>query len=80
MAMRWHLKELIGRAESITGERLPYRTISANTGISTNTIAAIASGRAKRADLRTIDMLLKYLGDKIGERLTTDDLLKHVEP
>ena len=80
MSMRWHLKELIGRAESITGEGLPYRTISSDTGISTNTIAAIATGRARRADLRTIDTLLNYLGEKIGEPLSTDDLLKHVEP
>ena len=36
MAMRWHLKELIGRAESVTGEGLPYRTIGADTGINTD--------------------------------------------
>ena len=34
MTMRWHLKELIGRAESVTGTSISYRDIYAATGIS----------------------------------------------
>jgi transcriptional regulator with XRE-family HTH domain len=77
MAMRWHLKELIGRAESVTQTGISYREISAATGISTNTITQIATGKAKRADLDTVDKLLNYFGGKLGEKLTTDELLRH---
>lgn len=75
--MRWHLKELIGRAESVTRESISYRDISGATGISTNTLTNIATGRAQRVDLDTVDTLLVFFKDKIGEELTTDDLLKH---
>jgi DNA-binding Xre family transcriptional regulator len=75
--MRWHLRELIGKAESVTQENITYRDISSATGISTNTITLIATGRAKRADLETIDRLLVFFEHKLGERLATDDLLRH---
>lgn len=74
--MRWHLKELIGRAESKTRESISYRDISSATGISTNTLTNIATGRAARVDLDTVDTLLGFFEGKIGEELTTNDLLK----
>lgn len=77
MAMRWHLKELIGRAESVTGESITYRDIHAATRVSTNTITQIATGKATRADLDTIDRLLVFFEGKIGEKLSTGDLLRH---
>jgi DNA-binding Xre family transcriptional regulator len=76
MTIRWHLKELIGRAESISGSSISYRDISAATGISTNTITQMATGKARRVDLSTVDRLLAFLGEKIGEHLTIDDLVK----
>lgn len=75
--MRWHLKELIGRAESVTRTNITYREISSETGISTNTITQMATGKAKRADLETLDKLLNFFEKRIGEDLTTDDLLHH---
>jgi DNA-binding Xre family transcriptional regulator len=75
--MRWHLKELIGRAESVTRESISYRDISGATGISTNTLTNIATGRAQRVDLGTVDTLLVFFKDKLGEELTTNDLLRH---
>jgi DNA-binding Xre family transcriptional regulator len=75
--MRWHLKELIGRAESVTRTSITYREISSETGISTNTITQMATGKAKRADLETLDRLLMYFKEKLGEKVTTDDLLRH---
>lgn len=75
--MRWHLKELIGRAESVTRESISYRDISSATGISTNTLTNIATGRAQRVDLDTVDTLLVFFKGKIGEELTTNDLLRH---
>lgn len=79
MPMRWHLKELIGKAESVTQESITYRGISAETGVSTNTITQMATGKAKRADLETIDKLLRYFEEKLGEKLPTDALLRHYE-
>lgn len=75
--MRWHLKELIGRAESVTRTNITYREISNETGVSTNTITQMATNKAKRADLDTLDRLLIYFKGKLGESLTTDELLKH---
>ncbi len=78
MMSRWHLKELIGRAESVSGEIISYRVICEATGLSPNTLTQIATGKAKRVDLSTVDKLLNYLGTKTGEALTLDDLVKRV--
>lgn len=74
--MKWHLKELIGRYESRTGQRLSYRNMAATLGISTNTITQIATNQARRADLNTVDKLLSYFSGLLGENLAVDDLLK----
>lgn len=76
MVSKWHLKELIGRAESVSGENISYRDICDATGISPNTITQMATGKAKRVDLHTVDRLLDFLGEKAGDNLTLDDLLK----
>ena len=76
MVSKWHLKELIGRAESVSGESISYRDICEATGISPNTITQMATGKAKRVDLSTVDRLLDFLGEKAGDNLTLDDLLK----
>ena len=76
MTVKWHLKELIGRAESMTSTKIGYRDISDATGISTNTITQMATGKAKRVDLSTVDKLLAFLESKTGEKLTMDDLMR----
>ena len=76
MVSKWHLKELIGRAESVSGENISYRDICEATGISPNTITQMATGKAKRVDLSTVDRLLDFLSEKAGDKLTLDDLLK----
>ena len=74
--MKWHLKELIGRYESKSGQRLNYRGRGASLGLSTNTITQIATNKARRADLVTVDKLLGYFSGLLGENLAVDDLLK----
>ena len=76
MALKWHLKELIGRAESMTGTKIGYRDISDATGISTNTISQMATGKSKRVDISTVDKLLAFLESKSGQKLTLDDLIR----
>jgi DNA-binding Xre family transcriptional regulator len=61
---------------SVSGENISYRDICEATGISPNTITQMATGKAKRVDLRTVDRLLDFLGSKTGDTLTLDDLLK----
>lgn len=79
--MQWRLKELIGRYESDKpGENLSYRHISSETGVSVAAIHRIATNKATRADLDTIDTLLTYLEGKFGERLELTDLLQRVRP
>ena len=77
VTMRWHLKELIGRYESMKGESIRYEDISQATGLSTNTLTQIARNQATRADLKTINRLLDFFSGALGERLTTDDLLRY---
>lgn len=74
--MKWHLKELIGKYESKSGQRLNYRDMAATLGISTNTITQIATNKARRADLATVDKLLGFFSGLLGEELAVDDLLK----
>ena len=74
--MKWHLKELIGRYESKSGQRLNYRDMASSLGLSTNMITQIATNKARRADLVTVDKLLGYFSGLLGENLAVDDLLK----
>lgn len=75
--MRWHLKELIGRYESQNpNDSLSYRRIEADTGIGKTVITKIATNKAARLDLATINTLLNYFSQKLGEELTVDDMLR----
>lgn len=77
--MQWYLKELIGRYESRNpGETLSYRRMQDETGISTTAIHRIAANKATRADLETMDTLLTYFENKLGEKLELTDLLQRV--
>ena len=76
MSVRWHLRELIGKYESISKETLTYDTIRIDTGISTSTLSEIGRGNARRVDLKTLNTLLSYFSKKLGEQLSTNDLLK----
>ena len=78
--MKWHLKELIGRYESRNpNDSLSYRRIEAETGIGKTVITKIATNKAARLDLATVNTLLNYFSQKLGEELTVDDML-HWEP
>lgn len=75
--MQWHLKELIGRYESKNpDDPLTYRRIEAETGIGKTVITKVATNKAARLDLKTVNTLLNYFSKKLKEDLTIDDLLK----
>lgn len=75
--MKWHLKELIGRYESQNpNDSLSYRRIESDTGIGKTVITKIATNKAARLDLATMNTLLNYFSQKLGEELTVDDMLR----
>ena len=77
--MKWQLNQLIGRCKDETPQGVTYRGISEATGLSTSTLTEIASNRASRADLNTIDALLGFFSEALGEDLSTSDLLKRIK-
>lgn len=79
--IRWQLKELTRKYTAKTGNDLPYRVITERTGLSKTTLSAISRGDAARIDLDTADKLLLLMSEMLGEKLTTQDLIKfEVEP
>lgn len=75
--MKWKLSELQGRVQAKTGDRVTYEQITDATGLATRSITLLSTGRAKRLDLSTMERLLDFFSERLGERLTTDDLLEY---
>jgi DNA-binding Xre family transcriptional regulator len=76
--MKWRLKELQGEYLSKQGVPLTYEQITADTGLSSNTLSTIATKKAQRADLGTLDTLLSYFERQLNRALTTGELLEYV--
>lgn len=64
MPVRWQLKEI---AEP---ERWTARKLALQAGLAYNTVWLIWTGKARRADLETIDALCRILKVKPGDLLT----------
>jgi len=60
MAIRWRIRELMGRRYAKTGKKETYKTITEATGISPNTLSALATGNAQQVGISTIERLLEY--------------------
>lgn len=75
--MKWRLTEMQGRYQQSTGERLTYDVLRDATGLSSATIASLFTGKAKRLDLGTMEKVLDFFSDALGEPLTTSDLLEY---
>lgn len=75
--MKWKFAEMKRRAQKQTGERLTYEEITAATGLSSNTISGISTGRVTRVDFGTLEKLLSFFSTRLGEPLTTNDLLEY---
>ncbi len=76
--MRWKLKSLQEEAQAATGERVTYEDIHAATGISPNSLSLIATNKAKRLDVSTMEEILRFFSGKVGRSLSTADLLEWV--
>jgi len=65
--IRFNLKVLIAQYEVETGQRLSYRELSRLTGINKNSLNAIATNRARRLDLDTLEALCHFFNCEPGE-------------
>jgi transcriptional regulator with XRE-family HTH domain len=73
--VRWKLRELIAEYQAATGDMLRQEDIANATGLSQNTLSLIATNKARRADLATIDSLLRFLSPLLKRELIVSDLL-----
>lgn len=72
----WKLNTLVGRCKDRGIEGLEYREIYKETGVSTSTLTSIMNNKTTRIDRDTVNRLLVFFSDKLGEELTTNDLLE----
>lgn len=75
--MKWKLRELQGRVQAQTGERVTYEDMMTATGLAKQTITNLSTGRAQRLDISTMEKLLDFFATRLGEPLTTSDLLEY---
>jgi DNA-binding Xre family transcriptional regulator len=75
--MKWKLTELSGKYQERTGERLTYEEITQATGLSPTILTGINRNRSKRVDFGTLEKLLTFFSEALGEPLTTNDLLEY---
>ena len=73
--VQWRLVQLMGEYEHQTGQRLSLRRLSSETGLAETTISMIANNTSKRADLATVDRLLRFFQTHLNRTLCLDDLL-----
>ena len=75
--MEWKFKELQGRVQAKTGHRVTYEEITEATGLAKQSITNISTGRAKQVGVSTLEKLLAFFSARLGEPLTTNDLLEY---
>ena len=67
--IRLRLRECLDRQERQTGIRLSYRELASRSGLSYDTVKAIASRPSYNASLRAVERLADALGVSAGELL-----------
>lgn len=74
--MKWKLKELQGRVLVKTGQNVTSAEIMQGTGLSSQTIVNLRKDQSKQVGVKTISSLLTFFSARLGEPLTTNDLLE----
>jgi putative transcriptional regulator len=72
MAVQFRLKELIAERERKTGQRVTYRNIRDETGISTSVLHKVATNKQKMISLTVIDRLCNYFGCQVGDLMVRE--------
>ncbi len=75
--MKWKLSELQGRVQAKTGQHVTYEEMMTATGLAKQTITNLRQGKSKQVGVETIEKLLAFFAQRLGEDLTTNDLLEY---
>lgn len=73
--IHWRMKELMTRYEEKTGEKLMPMELCYKAGLSTSTAYLVTRDEPKRIGLQSINSLLTFFSQHLGE-LTTSDLIE----
>lgn len=71
---RWKLNTLIGECKD-KDVHITYRTIAAETSVSTRALVGMAKNKMQNANQTTIDKLLKHFSQKLGRQVKFNELL-----
>jgi len=74
--LRWKLTQMMGRYQMETGKRLTLGQLAEITGVSRSSVTTAAAGQNKRVDLVTLDKLLNFFAEQLGQPVTVGDLLE----
>lgn len=77
MAIYNRVKILIAEKELNEGRKLPYRTIAAETGLSTGAITSYVSQRVNRFDSSTLEAFCRFFACQPGDILIFSDKPPH---
>ena len=72
--LKSRLKILIAEKETATKRKWTYENISAETGLSKNTIAKLANNKTQMVSLGTIDALCRFFECQPGHILTYEEV------
>lgn len=68
-AVKFNLKVLIAQREQDTGERLTYRRLAEEAGLSARTVSRLAENQSDRVDLATLGKLCRFFNCDVGDIL-----------
>lgn len=68
--VRSRFKLLLAEKEMKEGRKIPYREISKQTGVSTQSLSGLATNSTRRFDADVLGALCKYFSCEIGDLLT----------
>lgn len=77
--MKWRLNELMGEYQTATGNKITQREIAQATGLSTTTLSMISQNKTERADLDTLNTLIRYFARTLNRPVNTSDILQFRE-
>jgi transcriptional regulator with XRE-family HTH domain len=71
--VQFRLKELIATRQRRTGNKVTYRKLAEETGLSKTTIARVANNQVTVVGLNTIEQLCKFFGADIAELMILEN-------
>jgi DNA-binding Xre family transcriptional regulator len=72
--LKFRLRELMAERTRKTGEPCTYRIIYNATGVSPNTLSAMAQGRMKMVGISVLERLLEYFDCEVGDLMVYEEV------